>query len=406
MAAEELAGTGRSLPDSVVFLSESAQPTRRVVKPTSANVLSNFMGLSMYTVFAGTKAKSPKSDGCDESPVSTFFFRGEYTRCGLEFAHDTGLNKTFMEKPLVSICIPTRNTQRWVREAIDSALAQTWERCEVIVIDDGSKDETPEILKSYGSRITWRSTQALGGNAARNLAISLSSGEWIQFLDADDYLLPDKIASQFEEVGVGTDLDLILSTELLQYWSDGHPLEPVPKPKPSIDDFFAQWFLWECPGTQGGLWRKSALARIGNWNEEMPCCQDYELYARALRQGLRMKWTDKPLSVYRIWSEKTVCRRDPVQLIQVKTKLIDEMLAFLREGNRWKELYGELAGRTCFEMCRTLAKFDIDSAALYHRERLKRGLVNLSGPAAPFQYRLSYWTIGFGATERLASFLR
>ncbi len=311
-----------------------------------------------------------------------------------------------MDKPLVSICIPTRNTERWIRHAIDSALNQTWEHCEVIVIDDGSTDQSVEILKSYGSRIVYRSTPPRGGNPARNLAISLARGLWIQFLDADDYLLPDKITAQFTEVGVENGLDLILSPELLQRWSDGHPLNPELKPKPVGKDLFEQWFSWEMPGTQGGLSRADYLRRFGNWNEEVPCCQDYELYARALKIGVSTRWTTQAGSVYRIWSEQTVCRRDPVQLIDVKTNLVDEMVSFLQKNNLWNESYSQVAGRTCFEMSRTLVQHDLAKAADYHEERRARGLIHLAGPAAPLSYRLAYRTLGFKAAEKLARLLR
>jgi hypothetical protein len=95
-----------------------------------------------------------------------------------------------------------------------------------------------------------------------------------------------------------------------------------------------------------------------------------------------------------------------VQLIQVKTGLIDEMIVFLREKKRWRDAYGDVAGRTCFEMCRTLAKMDIEAAVAYFHERRERDLVRLTGPAAPFHYRLAYWILGFGATEKLARFMR
>jgi glycosyltransferase involved in cell wall biosynthesis len=311
-----------------------------------------------------------------------------------------------MGKPLVSICIPTRNTERWLGEAVDSALGQIWGACEVIVVDDGSTDGTAEILKSYGDKIVYRVTEPRGGNPARNLAASLARGEWIQFLDADDYLLPDKIERQFDETGTGSGLDLILSPELLQRWSDGKPLEPELKPVPQNGDLFAQWLGWEMPGTQGGLWRADCLRRIGGWNEAMPCCQDYELYARALRQGVPTRWTSQPGSVYRIWSEQTVCRRDPLQLIEYKTKLIDEMADFLRESGRWNEDYRQIAGRTCFEMCRTFAQRDLAGAAVYHRGRVKRGMLEVSGPSAPLRYRVAYRLLGFKASERLAGVLR
>ena len=95
-------------------------------------------------------------------------------------------------QPLVSILIPCYNAERWVGQAIESALAQTWPNKEVIVVDDGSTDGSLEVIKSFGDRIKWETGPNRGGNVARNRLLELSHGEWIQYLDADDYLLPAK----------------------------------------------------------------------------------------------------------------------------------------------------------------------------------------------------------------------
>src|SRR5262245_29413048 len=100
--------------------------------------------------------------------------------------------------PLVSILIPCFNAVRWIEQAIESALAQTWDDKEVIVVDDGSTDGSLQVIRRFDDRIHWETGPNRGGNAARNRLTELSSGEWLQFLDADDYLLPDKIARQME----------------------------------------------------------------------------------------------------------------------------------------------------------------------------------------------------------------
>ncbi len=100
-------------------------------------------------------------------------------------------------KPLVSILIPAYNAQEWLADTLRSAIGQTWERKEIIVVDDGSKDQTLAIARRFESdfvRVVSQKNQ--GGSAARNSAFSLSQGDYIQWLDADDLLAPDKIAKQ------------------------------------------------------------------------------------------------------------------------------------------------------------------------------------------------------------------
>lgn len=100
---------------------------------------------------------------------------------------------------LVSILIPAYNAEKWIAESIHSAVIQTWPTKEIIVIDDGSTDSTLEIAKRFESRLVKVFTQAHSGAAAtRNKALNLSQGDYIQWLDSDDILAPDKIEIQMK----------------------------------------------------------------------------------------------------------------------------------------------------------------------------------------------------------------
>jgi len=102
-------------------------------------------------------------------------------------------------KPLVSILIPAYNAEAWIADTIQSALGQTWPEKEIIVVDDGSSDQTLAIAENFrkdGVIVAAQKNQ--GAATARNTAYSKSRGQYIQWLDADDLLAPDKIASQFE----------------------------------------------------------------------------------------------------------------------------------------------------------------------------------------------------------------
>src|ERR1700739_1031893 len=100
-------------------------------------------------------------------------------------------------KPLVSILIPAYNSGQWIGDTLCSAIAQTWKPKEIIVLDDGSTDRTLEVARQFESKGVQVFTQANQGAAAtRNAAFKLSHGDYIQWLDADDLLSPDKIARQ------------------------------------------------------------------------------------------------------------------------------------------------------------------------------------------------------------------
>ncbi|MFZ0825997.1 MAG: glycosyltransferase family 2 protein [Verrucomicrobiia bacterium] len=102
-------------------------------------------------------------------------------------------------KPLVSILIPAYNAQDWIADTIRSALSQTWPGKEIIVVDDGSRDQTLTVARQFASRGVAVVTQDnQGAAAARNHALSLSQGDYLQWLDADDILAPEKVARQME----------------------------------------------------------------------------------------------------------------------------------------------------------------------------------------------------------------
>jgi glycosyltransferase involved in cell wall biosynthesis len=120
--------------------------------------------------------------------------------------------------PLVSILIPVHNAENWVADTIRSAMEQTWERKEIIVVDDGSTDRTLEIarrLESESVRVVSQEKQ--GAAAARNKAFYLSHGDYIQWLDADDLLGSDKIARQMEVLNAGGTRRTLLSSSWGQF---------------------------------------------------------------------------------------------------------------------------------------------------------------------------------------------
>jgi GT2 family glycosyltransferase len=310
-------------------------------------------------------------------------------------------------KPVtVTIGIPVFNCETWVANAIQSSLEQTWPDKEIIVVDDGSTDRSAEICKSFGNRIRFVQQPNRGGNAARNQIWKLSSGDWIQFLDADDYLKPDKIRAQLEACADPAGADVLCSSTICETWKDGHVVDQTVVPIENGCDWIAHWLTWSMPQTGGCLWRKQALEAIGGWNEQFRYNQDYELYFRALQKELRIRVVGRPLSVYRIWSEDTVCRSDKEAVLLGRTALIHCFLHWLRREGKWAPLYQRLAGRTCFETARTLANKDLTLATRYYHERKREGLMQPEGNAAPWKYRVALRCFGFSAAESLARIVR
>ena len=101
-----------------------------------------------------------------------------------------------MKTPCISVIIPTYNRAHFVREAIDSVLGQTYQDFEIIVVDDGSTDDTKTVLALYGNRIRYLHQKHRGRSEARNTALKSAAGKFVAFLDSDDIWLPRKLEKQ------------------------------------------------------------------------------------------------------------------------------------------------------------------------------------------------------------------
>ncbi len=129
-------------------------------------------------------------------------------------SHVSIVGHPFNTKPLVSILIPAYNAQQWIADTLRSAIAQTWERKEIVIVDDGSSDQTLMIARQFESdsvRIVAQKNR--GAAAARNHALTLSRGDYIQWLDADDLLAPDKIERQMAVLDHNVSRKTLISSE-------------------------------------------------------------------------------------------------------------------------------------------------------------------------------------------------
>jgi GT2 family glycosyltransferase len=310
--------------------------------------------------------------------------------------------------PSVSILIPCFNAERWVAQAIHSALDQTHEDKEVIVVDDGSTDGSLDVIKSFGNQIRWETGSNRGGNVARNRLLHLATGDWLQYLDADDYLLPQKVAAQVSHLKSNHDADVIFSSALFEEWSskgEPKPLQFSPIPEPHDP-----WILlarWRLPQTGGSLWRKQALLACGKWDEALPCCQEHDLYLRLLKSGARFVHFGESHAVYRYWPGLTVSRRNPTMVLENRLRILDRLHEEVSHHHELREQKIRAISTTRFEIARTLWGIDREQASSIIEKVLVRDIAfKPSGPAASTSYRLLFGLFGFGKTEQIANYVR
>jgi glycosyltransferase involved in cell wall biosynthesis len=308
--------------------------------------------------------------------------------------------------PLVSILIPCYNAQPWVGCAIESALSQTWPTKEIVVLDDGSTDGSLEIVKGFGDHIRWETGPNRGGNPARNRLLDLARGDWLQYVDADDYLLPDKIEQQLEFLAAHPDTDVVFGPVTMQYFDEKdsqRELLPIPEPR-DLWILLARWFL---PQTGAALWRKQAIIDVGKWKVDQPCCQEHELYLRLLMAGKRFAYCEHSGAIYRHWGETSLWRGNVPEVHRRRLEIEQRAEDFLRGCNELTpaRLYAINVAR--FETARSAWQYDPAFAKEIMRTIRKVDQdFTPSGPAAPLRYRLACRILGFTTTENIATFSR
>ena len=231
----------------------------------------------------------------------------------------------------ISICIPAFNREKWIGAAIDSALAQTCPDKEVIVVDDGASDQTPAICQQYGSRIVFASQPHLGGTAARNDLLRLAKGEWIQYLDSDDYLLPTKVMTQLASQK-GDFPEAIYSPFIWEFWEEGKVTGRRRSHYTDGRDFAKTWLRIEPLQIGTFLIKREALLALGGWNEQIPVAEDNELWQRMLLKGWRFRYIDEPLTVFRQWSQNSWGKHLAEQAIYCVAKQIADFRTTLQRA--------------------------------------------------------------------------
>lgn len=196
--------------------------------------------------------------------------------------------------PQISVIIPTFNRAWTLARAIDSVLAQTYAPREIIVVDDGSTDDTPDVLSAYGDGIKILAQPNRGVSSARNLGIRHSRGEFIALLDSDDRWEPEKLACQ---AGFFTDHSGAMICQTQEIWiRNGVRVNPGKKHK-KISGMIFEPSLHMCLVSPSAVMIKKKLFDLkGLFNEDFPVCEDYDFWLRVSRDT-PIYLVDRPLTI-------------------------------------------------------------------------------------------------------------
>jgi glycosyltransferase involved in cell wall biosynthesis len=196
--------------------------------------------------------------------------------------------------PLVSAIIPTFNRMDTLTRSIRSVLDQTFKDIELIVVDDGSTDSTPELVRKISGSIVYLYQAHQGVSSARNKGISASSGDLVAFLDSDDEWKPEKIEKQLQLYD-GTDEDFICHTNEL--WMKHGQVVNQKKIHRKQGGRFFERALERCLISPSSVMISRALLdRVGYFDESLPAAEDYDLWLR-ITAFHSVRFTDEPLVV-------------------------------------------------------------------------------------------------------------
>ena len=187
-----------------------------------------------------------------------------------------------MKNPRVSVIIPTYNCAAMLRQALESVRRQTVQELEVIVVDDGSTDQTPEVIREFGSWVTYLRQENQGVAAARNTGIRLSSAPYIALLDSDDLWLPNKLERQLAFLRSHPQVGLVY-TRMWSY-SVSNPAKRRLDPQ-KVAQTFKQ--LLNGPNTVTSstvVIRRECLDTVGLFNPQLRAVEDHELWLRIVRR--------------------------------------------------------------------------------------------------------------------------
>ena len=249
--------------------------------------------------------------------------------------------------PLVSVIIPCYNQAHFLGEAIDSVLAQSYPNFEIIVVDDGSTDNTSEVAESYAGVQCIRQTNQRQA-AARNAGLGQSNGEYLVFLDADDRLLPEALERGLACFEAHPECALVAG-HYRRIGADGSPLEEMPLPLVERE-YYTEFLRRNCiavPATV--MYRRSAFEAVGDFYNEVVPCEDYDLYLRIARQ-LPIYCYEHVVAEYRQHGANVT--RDPASMLEAALTVLRRQWPYV-QGNAsfrkayiigwrvWQDYYGE-----------------------------------------------------------------
>jgi glycosyltransferase involved in cell wall biosynthesis len=217
----------------------------------------------------------------------------------------------------LSVVIPTYNRAGLVKAAVDSVLKQTWTAFEIIVVDDGSSDESKDVLGQYGNRIRYFQRDHEGPSQARNFGAAQACGEFLAFLDSDDVWEPNKLDVQMAFLGVHPEIKMVCCGT---YRLGQSPKRRSPLKGDRWGDLFLTLFEKSFVNTSSVVLDRACFLQVGAFDETIRTAEDYDLWLRVARR-FPVAYLDRPLVGIRkhrdeLSKNKVELRRNAIRVVE------------------------------------------------------------------------------------------
>jgi glycosyltransferase involved in cell wall biosynthesis len=253
--------------------------------------------------------------------------------------------------PKVSVIIPVYNSERFIKETIESVLNQTCQDFEIIIIDDGSIDKSAEIIKSFTDRrILYIYQKNEGVSAARNKGISASKGEYIAFLDHDDLWLPKKLEEQISVLRADSEIGLVYSDCYYVNIEKEMMKRFFEQSKPYRGAVFPEFFMSNFIPCLTAVVRKDVFKKVGLFNPGFSISEDYDLFLR-IAELFKVEYIDMPLAKYRI--HETNFSKN---IILTHREEIEILSKYLKEKPEIKKIMGKKAEKRLADLYFSLGR--------------------------------------------------
>jgi len=291
--------------------------------------------------------------------------------------------------PQVSVIIPAYNQGSYLAEAVESVLAQTYSNWEIIIVDDGSTDDTAVVAQSFSdARIRYVYQENRGLSGARNTGIRHANGQCLTYLDADDRFLAQKLELLVKKLQEDATLGFVAG-QAVPIDEHGNQIGKVFKKRPPENP--AHWLLGNPLHVGSMMVRRSWQERVGYFDENLRSYEDWDMWLRLARAGCQMGWIPRSVSQYRFHRQQMT--RNGKQMTEATMAVLDKVFSDEALPESWQAMRAMAYSRACLRAAaQAYREEELESAKDYLSQAVELDSNLVANDGTALATHLAAWT--------------